>query len=135
MCVLLLSQSFFKVLPYVDGWIRHNPIVVASRAGSNKEKEFELRPILATSTKINQPSRRRMEHGKRTLPCDCREEKEKRNYFSGFDFLVPDLEDEYSSRIMKRNQMDWLLLTRKWSFNTQIVNKMEAGIVIKSFSG
>ena len=43
-----------------------------------------------------------MEHGKRG--CDCGEEKEKRNYFSGFDFLVPDLEDEYSSRIMKRNQ-------------------------------
>ena len=92
---------FQKVLPYVDGWIQHpNPIVVA-RAGSNKEKDFEMRPILATSTKINQPSRRRMEHGKR--PCDCGE-KEKRNYFSGFDFLVPDLEDEYSSRIMKRNQ-------------------------------
>ena len=72
-----------------------------ARAGSNKEKDFEMRPILATSTKINQPSRRRMEKGKR--PCDCGE-KEKRNYFSGFDFLVPDLEDEYSSRIMKRNQ-------------------------------
>ena len=104
LCFILLSMIFLKVLPYVDGWIRHNPIVVASRAGSNKEKEFEMRPILATSTKINQPSRRRMEHGKRTLPCDCSEEKEKRNYFSGFDFLVPDLEDEYSSRIMKRNQ-------------------------------
>ena len=64
-----------------------------------------MRPLLATSTNINQPSsRRRMEHGKQRV-CECRgEEKEKRNYFSGFDFLVPDLEDEYSSRIMKRNQ-------------------------------
>ena len=93
-----------KVLPYVDGWVRHSAPVVVPRSGSNKEKGFEMRPLLATSTKINQPSsRRRMENGKRV--CDCRgEEKEKRNYFSGFDFLVPDLEDEYSSRIMKRNQ-------------------------------
>ena len=96
------NVDFEKVLPYVDGWIQHPNPIVAARAGSNnKEKDFELRPILATSTKINQPSRRRMEHGKR--PCDCGE-KEKRNYFSRFDFLVPDLEDEYSSRIMKRNQ-------------------------------
>ena len=86
-----------KVFPYVDGWIRHSQV-----PRSNKGKGFEMRPILATSTKINQPSRKRIEHGKQ--PCDCGEEKEKRNYFSGFDFLVPDLEDEYSSRIMKRNQ-------------------------------
>ena len=46
--------------------------------------------------KINQSTKKRMESS-----CNCA--KKKRKTWNSYEYLIPDFDDEYSSRIMKRN--------------------------------